>query len=461
MFGFGKKSKNQTIATTISAMFDANEDISRAKSKNNTSNTPVSSIQFQAPFAPPSRGTFDILTWYNSSPWLRSVVTRKADAVASSRFLVATPAKAVRARGSITSALARGEKIDDIISKNQYVISATHRVNDILDEPCKIIGRIGFLKTVSRYIDLCGEAFIYKSRAKDGSIDELIPISPTWVNSVPSETDDTYHVVSTYALVNKRINAKDMIWIRDPDVADPFGRSKGISTSISDELDVDELAVAMLKARFLNGNAPNIVITTKGMNSERVKEMKQDWDAKHLGAGNYGKTLFYNGELDIREIGSTLVDSQFYQLREQHRDFITQVFGVPPEILGIVENSNRATVDAAYSLFMRLCILPMLTIIIEGLNKGLRGEYKDPFLIVFDSAIPEDREYKKAIMAEHPHAFSVNEIRRAAGEKEIEGGNVYIAKNDIQSFATPQKITITPTINVGIDGDKEPSSKKG
>ena len=61
--------------------------------------------------------------------------------------------------------------------------------------------------------------------------------------------------------------------------------------------------------------------------------------------------------------------------------------------------------------------------------------------------IQEDKTDKIEIMAKHPHAFSLNEIRRSADEPDIDGGDdlfVSVARHRNTSKCQPQPPTLSP-----------------
>ena len=58
----------------------------------------------------------------------------------------------------------------------------------------------------------------------------------------------------------------------------------------------------------------------------------------------------------------------FTELRSFERDAIIQTFNVPPELVGVIENSNRATIEAALTIMAIQVIVPRLED--HGLNIG-------------------------------------------------------------------------------------------
>jgi hypothetical protein len=115
---------------------------------------------------------------------------------------------------------------------------------------------------------------------------------------------------------------------------------------------------------------------------------------------------------------------QFTQLRQYERDTIIQVFGLPPEIVGILQNSNRATIEAADMFFSKYTLTPLLTQMRESFQKQLVPMFDDTGQVEIDfvSPIADDKDYQLAVMSAHPYAFLIDEVRAKAGEEPLPDG---------------------------------------
>jgi hypothetical protein len=98
-----------------------------------------------------------------------------------------------------------------------------------------------------------------------------------------------------------------------------------------------------------------------------------------------------------------------------HGNTIIQVFGFPPEILGVIENSNRSTIDAAGFLFDLYVLTPRLEFLRTQLQEKIIPEYDERLVLDYVSPVKEDRALQQEVMKAHPYAFLVDEIRARGG----------------------------------------------
>ena len=104
------------------------------------------------------------------------------------------------------------------------------------------------------------------------------------------------------------------------------------------------------------------------------------------------------------------------ELRKHERDTIGQVFGMPPEILGIIENSNRSTIDAARFIFALGIEFPRCQFLRSELQHQLVPKFDGgDFCLEVEVPIPEDEQHRLDVMRAQPGAFSMNEWRGEAG----------------------------------------------
>ena len=101
---------------------------------------------------------------------------------------------------------------------------------------------------------------------------------------------------------------------------------------------------------------------------------------------------------------------QLVDLRRFERDAIVQTFGVPPEMLGILQNSNRATIEAADHLFSRWVLLPRLEAFRDVLQKQLVPQFDEKLILTYQNPIPEDRDFKLSVMQSAYWAFSTSGV---------------------------------------------------
>lgn len=363
---------------------------------------------------PPRRGDAALLAAYESSPILQSVVSAIADSVADVEW-------------TITEG---GEDLP-------------------LDDPARVLWErpnshmtgFAYRRLQVSYRELLGESFAVVAPAPDrgdGVDIELLPFPPTavsrrgdqWIIRLPDGDEIAFSL-------------EEVFWSRSLSLSDPMGRGRGRGLAVADEIEADEYAARFDKSFFYNSGRPDFMMLLPGANQERIDRFKRQWRRRYSGIDNHhqpailGKPVNGGASAEIIQLQQKFSEISTSDFRTFQHRIIRRTFGVPPEIVGEIENSNRATITAAEVIMARRVVKPRLRMMREEWQakvvplvaggRDLRLSYVDPE--------PEDREHKRAIIAEHPYAFSVNEIRAQAGLPPVEGGEIFL--RDPAKIAVP------------------------
>jgi len=373
----------------------------------------------------PQRGDKEILRLYSHSPWLRAVTNRIAFKTASVNWKL------------YINRNADGEPVQNAklkranFDRRQKIINNDEDLEEIVDHPFldalddmndMMIGLQG-RQITQTYIDLVGKVYWLKERNSMGMPTNLYPLNPEWVER--NENSSGYRV-SLPGGWTGRVEEEDLILFNDPDPVNPYSEGTGIGNSLDDEVATDEMSSRYTKNFFYNSARPDILIYGD-MGREDAERLKTDWKNKLQGFKNsYEPHFMPSGDrLNVQELSQTFDDMELVDLRKFERDTIIQVFGVPPEVLGIIENSNRATSREADTIMAKYVVVPRLELQRAILQKRLIPDYDERLVLDYDNPIPEDKEYKRDIMSNHEWAFSKNEIRQAANEEPTDDGDVY------------------------------------
>jgi hypothetical protein len=141
-------------------------------------------------------------------------------------------------------------------------------------------------------------------------------------------------------------------------------------------------------------------------------------------------------ELNVQRLDTNFDDMQLVELRRFLRDTIVQTFSVPPEIFGILENSNRATIDAAYYLLAKGALFPRIRTIAGELQVKLVPEFGAGLHLGFRNPIPEDRDFQLRGVSVSPSAFSRGELRDLLGFLPGDDADAPLASAEIVSEPT-------------------------
>jgi HK97 family phage portal protein len=280
-----------------------------------------------------------------------------------------------------------------------------------------------------------GEAGWVIERTPEGLPAEFWPIPPTWVQQIATGAKPEF--VVNFNGRSRMIPMNDMIWFRDPDPANPYGRGAGIGQSLGDEIDTDEYASKFIKSTFYNRARPDIIVAIEGAPTEALKVAEERWNNALRGAERTGRAYFQSGKMTVKELQQGFKELEMSKLREWERDMFISVYGVPPELLGVLTNSNRATITDARKIFAEEVIIPRLEFLRSELQLWVEREFDARIVIDYDNPHPDDLMQKLEIAKVAPWAIEVAEWRAMMGlESRGKGDNVqYVPLNLISQPA--------------------------
>lgn len=415
---------------------------------------------------PPPRGTADYLRAYSTMPWLRAVVDRHATAVAAVPWKV----QALRAKNGKYIAdpiLRRAHTNEERLARLAAHKAAGTEVVDLVDHPLYQLlhggndmmtgGSVRMLTVL--YLDLVGEGFFIKQRNKAGAPIGLWPVPPHWVRSTPTPAKRSFDVqVNTW---NEPIPDTDVLWLKRIDPFNPYGRGTGITQSLSDELETDEFAAKMAKQAMFNRGDPSLIVSPKDgqaeLKEDQAKRMEQSWLNKHRGFWKVALPHFSSRPIDVKVISRNFEELQLVPLREFERNVLVQVFGMPPEQLGIIENSNRSTIDASDLLFAKNLTVPTCEFLREHYQERLAPEYDERILVDYVSPVAEDKDRQLEARKAAPYTVKVNEWRASQGlEPDTRVGDGYMVPFTTTFVDDLSDVTrATPSVGAGNDDDTD------
>jgi HK97 family phage portal protein len=348
---------------------------------------------------PPQRGSKELVLAYRTDPWLRAAARLVGSAC-----------------GSVPLTLHSGR------GKSRKQIEE-HPLLDLLKRPNPVLSSRGQRRITQTHYDLVGDAIWVKERNNRGEVVQIVPVPPHWVRTFPGRVSQTFDL--SWRDLQRSIRPEDVVWFHDPDPAEPFGRGAGLAESLADELDTDEYAAKFIKTFFYNRGTPETIASWEGANQDALKTMQADWDGKFRGPGKNGRTLFTAGKVRVERLDTTFRDMQLVELRDAQRDTIVSVWGIPPEQLGILASSNRATIEASDLILMKQVVKPRLEDFVDTLNTYLVPEFGDDLELGFVDPVPADKDFKLRATQARPSAFTDNEVRKLAGWDEATGKDEY------------------------------------
>lgn len=354
---------------------------------------------------PPSRGTDDILAAYVLSPMVRACVQRVVQSYARVKYFVRV----------------RGEE-----DYRHPVIRKMNAYNP------RLIGSQG-RRLEQTYLEVCGESITLIHPDGRGDI-ELWPVPPTWVTMSSKAGRRIYEVN-----INGRqyeYEDHEVLHRWETDLLNPYGRGRGGALGVADEVEVDEYASRHTKGYFFNSTVPEFIATIKGADEAQARKLKQDYLNKHQGWDKAWQPMFTPYDLDIKELTRKLGDERVEEIRKFNMDVVRWMYGVPPEIVGMVENSNRATIREAKEIMGEFVTDPRCQYYGEVWQHVIAPEVD----LGYESPIPKIFGRRDEIMRGTSWNFTRNEFRREAGLKDVPDGDVYVVPVNMAESAASRSL---------------------
>lgn len=370
----------------------------------------------------PRRGTRELLQAYKRLPYLHSISRRIASDVASVPWTIhATKGK--RAKGlaaSIRRAAGpmRNEMVRRAVKAGELVPVESHPFLDVLEHMNPALGGHDSWTVVQIHLDLIGQAPLVVESNGLGQPVELWPVSPHWIAETPTPAFPYYR--ASYGGWQRTFPEDAVLWLRVPDPENPYSRGTSYGEALGDELDVGELRARYAKNFFHNNATPDSVIALEGADFEAVKHVEQRLEDRHRGPRNVGRPYVTTGKLSIQQLQATWKDMQLSEQRSEDRRIVQEVLNFPPELMGVLENSNRSTINSAYYLYALGGIVPRKERQRAGLQP-LLSRYDDRLVLGYENPVPEDKEAQQKHMVAVPSAFTINEHRAEGGATPLEG----------------------------------------
>lgn len=403
-----------------------------------TANFEAGLLASSAGRGPPKRGTRELIGLYNQSPWLRSVTSRIGRGVQSTAWCLYAraqerlPTKNGRSapawrwgtdRAVLDPKLRGADRKARALHRRQLRAEGTlrevvdHPLLTMLLRPNEFMRGAMALKLTQVWLDIKGEAFWLLALAADGTPQAFYPLPPHWVTQVPTATKPTFTV--SVGATHVEVASSAMLWLKDPDPLNPYGRGTGVAESLGDELETDEFAAKYLKAWFFNSALPSVIVAFDGTTATRkqLDEARDEWERSYRGVHNAHRAHFTSGKMNAVKLDTSFKDQELVDLRRMERDTTIQVFGVPPEAVGVIENSNRATIDAADYMLTKGVIHPRVEYLRGEIEAELLPRFRGGEAASLEAEIsePEDKAHRLEVMRAQQGAFTLNEWREEAG----------------------------------------------
>jgi HK97 family phage portal protein len=332
----------------------------------------------------------------------------------------------MRAMGSVGTLFAIVSRLANATAQNEWKLYrsaasgkdedrtevTSHAALDIWRKPNRFFTGQEFVETFEQHVDLVGEGWwIVGRNPRMRSVPlELWPVRPDRMMPVPSAEG----FLAGYIYLGPDgdqipLQLDEVIQLRMPNPLDIY-RGMGPVQSLLADLDSARYSAEWNRNFFVNGAGPGgILQVEKRLGDDEFAELTARWREQHQGVANAHRVAIVEQGQWV-DSTYTMRDMQFAELRNVQREIIREAFGFPKPMLGTVDDSNRANMEAADVMFARWLIQPRLERIKQALNsdflplfgttgKGVEFDYESP--------VPNDRTADSAELTAKTAAYQV------------------------------------------------------
>lgn len=379
-----------------------------------------------------------------SQPDARALLLENKGAVAIANAAIANRISGLRPRVGVCGFDEDGEET--------FTPQPTHRLQATLDRPNEFMtGRV--MRMVMAYhLELVGATFWLKVSDGLELTSELWPLDPSRMQPL-SGTDSPIAVwrYQPEGGSEQRYLPEDVVWIYRPDPAavwSPMG-TLGPQAVGYDALSFSGEAT---RAHFKNNAIPNAVLEAS-KDAEILKKgtkayegFKRDWRrVNHRRAGtDIGLPAILPPGFAVSVLQGALADLDAMTSwdREQF-DRILMAAGVPPSIVGRVDDVNRAAAESSQWNFDTHTITPRTELIEDGLTVQVARDFDPNLCVRFPEFISKDKEFELQRRESRLNTgqMSVNMAREEDGADPVPWGDNPILPMNLAPY-TGKSITL-------------------
>jgi HK97 family phage portal protein len=270
-----------------------------------------------------------------------------------------------------------------------------HQALAVLNKPNPFMTRGEFIESLAQHIELTGEGWFVAAK------NDILPFPteiwiprPDRMEVVPSKEEFLSGYIYRSPDGEKiPLGLDEVVMIRVPNPMDPYRGMGAVQTILTDARSIQS-ATDWSANFFANSAEPGGVIEIPtGYNDDEFKQFQDRWRAQHQGVNNAHRVgLLENGAKWV-STSYNMRDLQFAELSGIKREVIREAFGMSKTMLGLTEDVNRATAEAAEFVFAKWFLVPRLDRIRDALNNdflpmfGAAGEGVE---FDYESPVPED-----------------------------------------------------------------------
>lgn len=294
-----------------------------------------------------------------------------------------------------------------------------HPLLDLLHKPNAHMNKDELIQLTVQHKKLAGESFWIIMRNAAGTPVELWPVMPYLMKVVPDSKKFIKGYVYKPSATGEEVpfDVEDVIHHK---YTNPNNLYRGMSVvaAAARAIDTDAHAADYNRKFFYNSATPDGTLTTdQALTEDAFIRLKQEWNATYGGTSNAHKTAILESGLKFQSVALSQKDMDFLQSRNFNRDQILALLRVSKSILGLIEDANRANMEAADYNHAKRVTRPEMIAIANRITEDLAPLFDPKLVVGFIDPVPEDKEF----MLQEKQAgvnswMTIDEVRELEGK---------------------------------------------
>ena len=318
----------------------------------------------------PDMNVSDFLRSYGQLGWLFAAVNRISQNVGSSEW------KAYKG---------------EVVQQNSLALN-------VLKHPNRFMSQYQLLWKTAAYLELTGRCFWYIAKDGIGRPKEIWCLNPMDIWIVPDKNNFIKGYLYKAGAEQIPLNVDEVIFLNLPDLLNPYS-GKGPAQAAANNLEIDKYTSTYIKNFFYNDARPGGIVNFPDMEEPEYDRVVEQYKDKHRGVENSNELLFTKGgAVTFTSIAMNLKDLDISNLKDNTRDGILGAFGVPKSIVGITDDVNRSTAEAAEYTFAMHTIKPLLHLFGDILNNEFVPMFGETLELKFTDPVPKNKDFVKAVI---------------------------------------------------------------
>ncbi len=267
-----------------------------------------------------------------------------------------------------------------------------HPLLELLERPNPVMWREIFFYQLATHYYLTGGFVVWEVRDQGGKPTELWALPRAWLTF---QTGTNEFPLGLWRVFNQRglssygpggelaggfyIDVRDTIILNRPHPLYP-GEPLSTMTGCGKMIDIAEQIDNAVWSSALNAPRPGMILSVKQqtpMTDDQLKRMATTIQNNKGGTSNAGK-LWVVENVDVNNVGTPMADLDAVNTRNQSRDFLQAIHGVPPIATGIRTETGSYAADAAtINTWIELHIQPQLNRLAGCFNHRFKRYWPD------------------------------------------------------------------------------------